>query len=85
MSETLKSFPCFLKTGQQINCRMPLNSMEKCRYKSCQKPHKSLDLEKFDKYWSEFLKAQQDSTANYLYNIKIFGQGKDPTLAFQKM
>ncbi|XP_065365764.1 uncharacterized protein LOC135958793 [Calliphora vicina] len=76
-----------LKCSQQLNCQIPLNSMEKCQYKSCQTDkHKEMPeikckhLEKIDKYWSEFLKAQQESTANYVYKLQIFGNAKDPTL-----
>lgn len=79
-----------------LSCRdqchpVPLSCVDQCQYKICgdnnrpayvnyEVPPTKHYLEDRDHYWADFLKAQQDSTANYLYKIQIFGHNKDPTL-----
>ena len=80
-----------LKTAETINCQVPLSCLQQCQYKICDNnnrpefvnyevPATRNHVEDRDKYWAEFLKAQQNSTANYLYKMQIFGHNKDPTL-----
>ncbi|KAI8116798.1 hypothetical protein CVS40_11218 [Lucilia cuprina] len=80
--QTLTPLKQILKISEQNRTQMPLNSLEKCRFKQCQTQaqNKCEHLTKLDKYWSELLKAQEESTANYLYNIQIFGNNQDKTL-----
>ncbi|TMW49038.1 hypothetical protein DOY81_005864, partial [Sarcophaga bullata] len=91
MPEPLTPTKQMLKTAENINCQVPLSCIGQCQYKICDKnnrptfvnyevPPTKNHVEDRDKYWAEFLKAQQDSTANYLYKMKIFGHNKDPTL-----
>ncbi|XP_059223807.1 uncharacterized protein LOC131997227 [Stomoxys calcitrans] len=68
----------------QITAEVPLSSMANCQFKNDntkKNKHFKNHKNKADNYWSEFLKAQEKSTANYVYKIEINGPKKDPTLA----